>query len=199
MTDHADHPESFNPMLGVATSAPESVFPSEVFSCPYCGQMLGAACRVCVACKRAIDPAEIQKSDIVLGTVEPEAPQVALAPAKFSWPIFFLVFLASWLGAIAAFLLSGRDLDKTRLILSPLPLISALWVIYDANRKGVAKPLRWGLGSLFMWLVFFPWYLSRRRTPKAPAPFVEGTGMWVVLLVMLAVQVVILLVSGPIK
>lgn len=80
-----------------------------------------------------------------------------------------------------------------------LPFISSLWVIFDAHQKHVARPLRWGLGTLLMWIVIFPWYLARRRTPQAPCPFVEGFGMPIALVVVLAASVLFILIYGPVK
>lgn len=53
-------------------------------------------------------------------------------------------------------------------------LAASAWVYYDAHARRIPRPLRWGLGSLLLWILIFPWYLSRRRTPEAPCPFVEA-------------------------
>ena len=53
-------------------------------------------------------------------------------------------------------------------------LLTSAWVYYDAHNKRVPKPLRWGLGSLLLWIVVFPWYVVRRRNPAAPCRFVEA-------------------------
>ena len=42
---------------------PTADFPSEPFPCPACGQMLGPSCRVCVACKQPLNPAEIKRPE----------------------------------------------------------------------------------------------------------------------------------------
>src|SRR5579871_2713949 len=42
-----------------AANSSASAFPNDPFPCPYCDQMLGPSCRVCVACKREINPADI--------------------------------------------------------------------------------------------------------------------------------------------
>jgi len=78
-------------------------------------------------------------------------------------------------------------------------MLCAAWVFYDANRRGVPRPLRWALGALFLWPIVFPWYLVRRKTPRALCPFVEGIGLPVVILVLLALGVLIVLIRGPIK
>lgn len=159
--------------------------------------MLAPSCRVCVACKHSINPAEIQKTQPAPGAVEPQVPQPAVAQARFSWLIFFLVLSVTWLVALITVDLFGQD--EARLLFGILPFISSLWVIFDAHQKHVARPLRWGLGTLLMWIVIFPWYLARRRTPQAPCPFVEGIGMPIALVVVLAASVLFILIYGPVK
>lgn len=184
-------------MLETAASITDSGFPDEPFLCPACGQMLAPSCRVCVACKHSINPAEIQKTQPAPGAVEPQVPQPAVAQARFSWLIFFLVLSVTWLVALITVDLFGQD--EARLLFGILPFISSLWVIFDAHQKHVARPLRWGLGTLLMWIVIFPWYLARRRTPQAPCPFVEGIGMPIALVVVLAASVLFILIYGPVK
>jgi uncharacterized membrane protein len=60
--------------------------------------------------------------------------------------------------------------------LSALQLICVCWVFLDARRRSVPRPWRWAVLTVLpaLWLVFFPWYLSRRRTPEVPCPTVEG-------------------------
>jgi len=56
-------------------------------------------------------------------------------------------------------------------------VLSAAWVYWDARQKGIPRPLQWSAGALLLWIVFFPWYLARRRQPEASCPTVEaGTG-----------------------
>jgi hypothetical protein len=184
-------------MLDSAASITDSAFPDEPFLCPACGQMLAPSCRVCVACKQSINPAEIQKTQPAPGAVEPHVLQPVVAPARFSWLIFFLVLSVTWLAALITVDLFGQD--EARLLFEILPFISSLWVIFDAHKKHVARPLRWGLGTLLMWIVIFPWYLARRRTPQAPCSFVEGIGMPIALVVVLAASVLFILIYGPIK
>jgi len=159
----------------MSSDSPETPAPisTEAFACPACGQMLAPSCRVCVACKTAIDPGLIKKP-------EPEAPVLSAAPlatraagqARFSWGIFFHV-LALWL--LAAILTTQMLGPKgSQIALGSFVLISSTWVFYDAQRKGIPKPLRWVLGALLLWIVVFPWYLARRRTPLASCPFIEG-------------------------
>jgi hypothetical protein len=160
--------------------------------------MLAPECRVCVACRQPIDPAQIKTS---LGQTEVplrEAASVALARVPFPWVLFFALLL---IRVVAAGFAERRwGLVKAELVLGGLEMLCAAWVFYDAHRLGGPKPLRWALATLLLWPIVFPWYLIRRRTPRAVCPFVEGMGLPVVLLVLLALGVVITLVrGGPLK
>lgn len=92
---------------------------------------------------------------------------------------------------------------KAQLVLGGMVILSSIWVFFDAHEKRVAKPLRWGVGSLLMWILVFPWYLARRKTPQAPCPFIEAEAgplarallFALVIFFLLAVAVVIL--KGP--
>ncbi len=165
------YPESA--ALSSETAGSHLEFPSEPFPCPACGQMLGPSCRVCVACKQPIDPAQIKRPEPpATPSFEPPGPTVQVSPARFSWPIFLAVVLG-W------FLLAGlaeKFLGPLRgqVLLGSVVLLSSAWVFYDAHNRFVPKPLRWGLGSLLLWIVVFPWYLARRRDPVASCRFVEG-------------------------
>jgi hypothetical protein len=186
-------------MIDAAALATDSAFPNEPFPCPHCGQMLGPRCRVCVACKNSIDPADIRTFQPVVHAIEPQTPlPPAIAPARFSWKIFFLVFSVAWLTAIVVLEIWGPE--KGQAYLGLIPLISAPWVIFDAHQKRIARPFRWGIGSLILWIVIFPWYLARRKTPKAPCPFVEGIGLPILLLVYIIVLIVLIVVfKVPVK
>ena len=83
----------------VTTESQPSVeqFPTENFVCPACGQLLGPACRVCVACKRAIDPAELRKPQVLPAIAMPERRE--LEPVRFSWRTFVIVFAIWVVGA----------------------------------------------------------------------------------------------------
>jgi hypothetical protein len=169
MTDdtHRSEPES----TAIATPASEEQFPTEAFPCPSCGQMLAPTCRVCVSCKRPIDPAAIRRPMLPQPVVEDSAPP--LLPVRFPWPIFVVFFCGLMLGAVLSEALIG--LPKTELAASAFQLLAAIWVSFDALAKRVPKPLRWGLATLFpTWLIILPWYIARRRQPKAPCPFVEA-------------------------
>jgi hypothetical protein len=148
-----------------------SDFPSEAFECPMCGQLLAPSCRVCVSCKQAIDPAMIHRPQaepfpVLQAVLEPEPP-----PVRFSWPMFFAVLVASWSATILALHFLG--ILGGQLAISGLQLVTAVWVFADARRKLIAKPLRWALGTLILWIVIFPWYLVRRQKLRSPCPFVE--------------------------
>jgi len=171
--------------------AAELSFPTEPFACPYCGQMLGPGCRVCAACKAPIDPARINAPAPV---VEPVAVERAPAPperVRFPWTLFLILLLARFI--VAATVNEILGLTRTFLILGSLELLCGAWVFYDANRRRVPKPLRWGLGSALLWVVFFPWYLARRKTPRAVCPFVEAEASPVARVLLFALMVFFLL------
>jgi hypothetical protein len=163
--------ETFNP-LGTAGALGEVAFPDEAFECPYCGQLLAPSCRVCVSCKLPIDPSRIKKS----GPVDLSPPILETAPTvppvRFSWGIFVAVVAVYWVVGTVVLMILGAD--NGRLFLTVTQPIIAGWVFFDARRKGIPKPLRWGVGTLLFWIVFVPWYLARRAKPKAPCPFVEA-------------------------
>ena len=146
---------------------------AEPFACPECGQMLAATCRVCVACKKPVDLARI-------GTILPaaqaevlEPPRaLPLEPARFSWGIFFTVLFAYlFLASLSQSLMGFKGSTYT---MGGFVLATSLWVFADAREKGIRKPAGWAIACLLLWLVFFPWYVSRRRTPEAPCPIIEG-------------------------
>lgn len=155
--------------------AEETAPPDEPFPCPACGQLLAPTCRVCVACQTAIDFSRLTRPEpelIPLSLPAPGPVPAPLGPARFSWRIFFSV-LSLW---ILAALLSTSFLgvEGSQVAMGSIVLGSSLWVFYDAQKNRVPKPLRWGVGSLLLWILVFPWYLARRRTPQAPCPFIEA-------------------------
>jgi len=145
-------------------------FPTDPFPCPACGQLLAPSCRVCVACKQAIDPAEIRIHRVLPVVGEP-APRV-LEPVRFPWRIFVIVFAIWVVGAT----LVQRYMDpwKGQLVLGGVQILCSLWVLFDALEKRLPRPLRWGMGTLLLWPIIFPWYLARRSHPRQPCPFVEA-------------------------
>jgi hypothetical protein len=178
-------------------SFPESAFPREAFACPACGQMLGASCRVCVACKRPIDPAELGRPPAVAARTESQPALPTPRPVRFSWRAFLIVF-GIWL-IVATVVQRLLGPIRSQLALAGVQILSSLWVFYDAQEKGVPKALRWGLGSLLLWPVVFPWYLARRSVPQAPCPFVEAPVSPVTRAVFVVLLVVIffLILKGP--
>jgi hypothetical protein len=183
------------------SSVPEGAFPDEPFACPACGQMLAASCRICVACKQPVDPARIGRPQAEPEVLAPEVALPALEPVRFPW-LLFLFLLALRMG-VAVVAVRHWGLMKTEMSFAVGELVSAMWVFQDARRRQVPKPLRWGLGSLFLWFLFFPWYLARRRAPEAPCPLVEGEfgrvtrALLFALVVFLLLSVVLVIFKGP--
>jgi hypothetical protein len=197
--DHLPYPD--NEETRGEISSPDSTFPDEPFPCPACGQMLAASCRVCVACKQPVDPARIGRPQAEFEAPAPEVALPALKPVRFPWLLFLsLLLLRMGLAVVAV---GHWGLMKTEMSFAVGEFVSAVWVFQDARRRRVPKPLRWGLGSLFLWLLFFPWYLARRRAPAAPCPFVEGElgrvtrALLFALVVFLLLSVVLVVFKGP--
>jgi hypothetical protein len=166
----------------------------EPFPCPFCGQMLAPACRVCVACKQPIDPTELRRPPAL---AEAQPPLATPRPVRFSWRAFLIVFGIWLIVATAVQRLLGPI--RSQLALAGVQILCSLWVFYDAQRKGVPKALRWGLGSLLLWPIVFPWYLARRSAPEAPCPFVEAPVSPVsrAVLVVLLIVIFLLILKGP--
>lgn len=171
----------------------------EPFPCPYCGQLLGASCRVCVSCKQAVEP-PVRASwrpvpppaEVLVGRLP--AP---LERVRFPWTIFLLVLAVSMAGVSLVQLLMTPL--KGQLVVAGVQVLTSVWVFYDAQARGVPKALRWGLGTLLLWLFIFPWYLGRRSKPAARCPFVEGPvgPLARVLLVLLLLVLFILAFKTP--
>ena len=176
-------------------------FPDEPFACPHCGQMLAPSVRVCASCKQPIDPSAIERPAISIPIAELTVPLPPKEQARFSWSIFFGV-LASWF-LVAVTFAGLLGYQKSQFVLGGVVIGSSLWVLYDANKQGIPKGLRWSLGSLLLWILVFPWYLSRRRTPKAPCAFIEGEAgrfartLLFVLLAFVLLSALMLLIKGP--
>jgi len=186
-------------MTEAAPSLPDNAFPSEPFPCPACGQMLAATCRVCVACRQAIDPTKINMMLAETPSAAEEQAQAGIptgATVRFPWPLFLALFFGR---VLAAGLIEQRwGLLKAELVLGTIEALCAVWVFYDAGRSRVPRPFRWAWGTLFLWPFVFPWYLVRRKTPRALCPFVEGIALPIVFVVLLAVGVIFVLIKGPI-
>ena len=186
------------------SSSPAVEFPTEPFQCPACGQLLAPSCRVCVSCKRAINPAEI--------VLQPEPQPIATAasfqkagpdPVRFPWRIFFAVLGFSILLGLVFLQLWGEE--KARWALWAVQSLASVWVFFDALRKRLPQPLRWGVGSLLLPVIVFPWYLARRRLPQSPCPFVEAKigpvtrFLLIALIIFFVLNAVSYLVMGPPK
>lgn len=173
----------------------------EPFACPHCGQMLAASCRACVACKQPVDPSQTRRAQAESKAPVPEVVLPALEPVRFPWLLFLLLLCLRL--AVAAVAVRHWGFLRTEMIFAGMELLSAVWVFQDAQRRHVAKPLRWGLGSLFLWLLFFPWYLARRRTPESPCPSVEAElgpvarTLLFALMVFFLLSIVLLMFKGP--
>lgn len=182
-------------------SVPAAAFPDEPFACPHCGQMLAPSCRVCPSCRNGIDPSEIVRLDVVIPIATQVVPLAVEEHVRFSWNIFFAT-LAIWLaGGLITERLVGPE--NGQLVLGGLVVLSSIWVLYDARQKNVPKPFRWSLGSFLLWIIVFPWYLARRRTPKASCPFIEGEGgrvartLLFILLFFFLLSALMLILKGP--
>lgn len=198
------HENNTNPVQETADSrSPDNSFPTEAFPCPNCGQMLAPSCRVCVACREPIDFSKIRPPIIIQQPV-PKIEEPAQVPgrAQFSWPIFFLVFCAYL--AMAFLARATLNTFHFKIFLSSVLVASSVWVIFDARSRNIPHPFRWGVGSILLWIIVFPWYLSRRRAPEAPCPLMEGKSslfiralIWVVLILFVLSLIEALFVHKP--
>ncbi len=201
MVEENGLPESGSEEAESDASQSGSGFPSLPFACPACGQLLGPAVRVCVACKQPINPTEIDQPAPVVAT--PGAGVAAPSVERVPFPLqLFLILLAARL--LAAFLVVKHwGPPRAALALGGLDIVSAAWVFHDARERGVPKPLRWGLGSLLLWTFIFPWYLARRRAPQPSCPFVEAEvgpvtrALLFVLVLLLLLGIVAAVLQGP--
>ena len=159
--------------VNIESSEPVATLPAEPFACPECGQMLGASCQVCVACKKPVDLTRIASIPPAARAEALEVPRAGpLEPARFSWGIFFTVFFAYlFLASLSQTLMGFKGSTYT---MGGFVLATSLWVFVDARQKAIPKPVGWAIACLLLWLVFFPWYVSRRRTPDAPCPMIES-------------------------
>ena len=163
-------PAAIQGSAGAAPNGAEPKLLTEPFPCPHCGQMLGPDVRVCAACRQPVDLRRVEPT-------APAPPQFAPAPApqrpivRFSWGIFLIVFLLG--GLVANVAVAALGLVKGGFVLIGLQVLTSAWVLFDAREKGIPRPLRWSLGSLLLWILFFPWYLARRRQRNAVCPLVE--------------------------
>lgn len=150
----------------------EAKLPTEPFPCPHCGQMLGPGVRVCAACRQPIDPSQVAAAAASPPPKPIPAPRRPPPTVRFSWGIFLIVFLVG--GVVGNLAVSALGLVKGGFAVIALQVLTSAWVSIDARQKAVPRPLRWSLGSLLLWIVFFPWYLARRRRLEAVCPLVES-------------------------
>jgi len=191
----------------VGSPAPAVEFPTEPFQCPACGQLLAPACRVCVACKHPIDPAQIARPQAVaLAAAHAPSTEPRPEPVRFSWPIFFAVLGVSFfLGLIysAAIYKGLVKEEQAQLTLHAAPILAGIWVFFDALRRRIPRPLRWAVGTMLLLIVVLPWYLARRGTPQSPVPFIEREVgpvtrfVLFALLVFFLVSLIYYIVQGP--
>lgn len=183
-------------------SRPASELPTEPFPCPACGQMLAASCRVCVACRHAIDPAEIARPPAAAVLAAPTRVEEAKpGPVRFPWPLFFVVLGISFF--LAQIFLELWGAQKAQLAMAGVQTLAGIWVFFDALWQRIPRPLRWGVGSMLLPVIVFPWYLARRRLPQSPCPFVEADVrpltrfLLFALIVFVLLSVILYFVQGP--
>lgn len=173
----------------------------EPFACPVCGQMLGPGSRICAVCKAPVDPSEIKG---LAPFIEPSPllpTPTPLERARFPWKLFALLLLARL--AVAASANRYLGLSRTFLILGVFEILCGVWVCYDAIQRGVPKPFRWGLGSALLWILVFPWYLTRRKMPRASCLFIEAEAgpvtraVFFALVVFFLLSVLAVIIKGP--
>ena len=81
--------------------------------------------------------------------------------------------------------------------------LAGIWVFFDALWQRISRPLRWGVGSMLLPVIVFPWYLARRRLPQSPCPFVEADVrpltrfLLFALIVFVLLSVIFYFVQGP--
>lgn len=199
MEDTKPHDDTLE-TLGAEVNSGEARAEGEPFPCPHCGQMLAASCRVCVACKAPVEPPRAAVP-VAVPQLEPASEAAPPALVRFPWPIFFAVLCGTWLTAI--FSLQFLGAQKTQFLLAGIQLGTSAWVLADARARRLPRPWRWGLGSLFLWIMIFPWYLARRREPQATCRFVEAEAsplarvVVIVLLVFILTSLVVGVLKGP--
>lgn len=205
-TSHYFMDEKTNPYTPNTETAdsPASVaeFPNEPFPCPACGQLLAPSCRVCVACKHPINPAEIaRQQEGVLPAAHARGTEPPSQPVRYPWRTFFAVIGISFLFALIFEGLWGEQ--KAQLAMGGVQTLAGVWVFFDALRQRIPRPLRWGVGSMLLPVVIFPWYLARREKPQSSVPFVEAEVgpvtrfLLFALLIFILASLIFYIVKGP--
>jgi hypothetical protein len=157
----------------VEASAPGVGFPTDPFPCPACGQLLAPSCRVCVACKHPIDPAEITLAcEAALPVARVSSPKPQAERVRYPWRIFITVLSVSFLFALLFEGLLGEQ--RAQLAMGGLQTLAGVWVFFDAMRQRLPRALRWAVGTMLLPVIIFPWYLARRNRPQSSVPFVEA-------------------------
>jgi hypothetical protein len=172
----------------ISTPASEPAFPAEAFPCPHCGQMLGPGVRVCASCRHTIDPAQIRLPALQAPAdagAAATAPRAAAQPKNTPFPWVILLALVLGMLVLSGVAENRFGITPTIRFFSLVPPATALWVIFDALRKRVPRPLQWGVGTMLLWPVVFPWYLARRRQLDTVCPFVESGARALVRIVVL--------------
>lgn len=199
MTDRFDRGDLESERIGTSPSAVGVT--GEAFPCPACGQMLGPGSRVCAVCRTPVDSSEIGRPVPVGETRTIAVAAIPLERAPFPWGLFGILLLVRL--AVAAYLNQHQGLSRTFLILGGIEIMCGAWVAFDANQRGIPKAFRWGLGSALLWILVFPWYLTRRRKPQALCPFIEAEVgpvtrvVFFALVVFFLISVLAVIIKGP--
>jgi hypothetical protein len=186
----------------VESPASAAAFPDEPFLCPACGQLLGPSCRICVACKQPINPAEIARTPAapVVATSAPST-HIKADPVRYPWRILFAVLGVGIILSLISIALLGEQ--KGPLLIQTVPLFAGIWVFFDAARRRLPRPFRWAMGTVLLLAVVFPWYLARRNKPESAVPFIEAeTGrttriLLIALLVFFLISVIVNIWQNP--
>jgi hypothetical protein len=122
-------------------------------------------------------------------------------PVRYPWQIFFAVLGISF--GLALIFQGFWGEQKAQLAMGGAQTLAGVWVFFDALRQRIPRPLRWGVGSMLLPVVIFPWYLARRRRPRSAVPFVEAEVGPVTRFLLFALLIIILaslifyIVQGP--
>ena len=177
-------------------------FPSEPFPCPACGQLLGPSCRVCVSCKHSINPSEIARTPtMALAAAHSTSTQPRPEPVRYPWRILVAVMAIGMILGLISLALLGEQ--KGPMVIQAIPILAGLWVFFDAFRRRLPRPLRWGVGTMLLLALVFPWYLARRNRPDSSVPFVEAEAgpvtriLLIALLVFFLIGLIFNVVQGP--
>jgi len=188
--------------VSVESPAPVAEFPSEPFPCPTCGQLLAPSCRVCVACRHTIDPAEIAHPQAVaLAAASAPGTVPRRGTVRYPWRMFFGVLGISFFLALVFESFWGEQ--RAQLAMGGAQTLAGVWVFFDALRLRVPRSLRWAVGTMLLPVFVFPWYLARRKTPQATVPFVEAEAgpvtrfLLFALLIFVLASLIFYIVQGP--